>query len=391
MNINLIFCCRVTNKKEDISASPRSKENIFQLIELEQLKKTIISLNKIKFRLAFINIEFLDLNSDLINEIELLIHNNIKAKIIYFHKERPTDINQWLTYCENLKQKIFSEELILNLMNHDHEFKDYSDFFLIENCKKIFKNTKITNKVFYYSHLPEVISWSYNNKPGISFKKNFKEKIAIGSKINNWLDSFCIMEFSTFHRIFKQVKKSPTYYPRMDWPDVEFNNLDLTPFVAFREFFYHQDGYNHISNINIASKKNEEIIKLIKNDKINYEKITTYYYDYWLKMFYLCLRDALIFNHKFGLPTLKKMEKTISKTFNDFIIFFLKDDLDHLNINPNNHKLIFYDIKKLINKNKYDIHKMLIEDISSIKFSFYIFTLKLIPQIIWNFYRLFKF
>lgn len=310
---------------------------------IKLLERTILSFQKLNFSSAYLNIEIETKNDQ--KKIEILIKKHINTKSLFLTFNRPSSIVEWKDDVKRLNLK--NDDLILTYFNHDHPFVDYN-IELFDRIKKLLKEkiNSHANSIFYYSHTPEIISRAIKNKNKISADDLFEiEKLKFG------IESFAIMTYKTLNHIFNSVVKAPDYIGRTDWPGLYFKDLKIKAFSYPREFFGHLEGYHHVSGY--RKYKTYDTLSLpISEDKNDF---LTFYYNRWLNLFFLTIRD----NNKF--ISKKKFKQLIEYTIEIFCSTNIQKDFQYkyLNFDPKEMELnlrskIYYNLNSIFSDLKTD-------------------------------------
>jgi hypothetical protein len=323
--LNLYFNCKIT-KAPLFNKLGNSK--VYEIPKFEILKKTLESFRVLKFKISIFNIEIdAEDNSMQNKELKLIIEKNIKSKKIILNFTRPSTIQQWQKDVKIAQNLINKNEPVLVCMNHDHPYIDYSTKCFYNCVEKIFPEYENNfQKVFFYSHGPEVISSIHNNQ---EFQKNkfgiFKKR----KKLNKFIDSICVMSLETLFHIWKCKVFNGNYIGRFDWPETGFtSDLNLISFAYPREFFKHFDGYSHVTTLKNITKINFQSSLPIEYPKKKDNKaLVKFYYQRWENVFLLSIRDTVKKKFKNQLNNkeyfLKEVRKSIALMdqgyfFNDF-------------------------------------------------------------------------
>ncbi|MBT6170041.1 MAG: hypothetical protein HOH98_04750 [Flavobacteriaceae bacterium] len=305
-------------------------------LPFEILKSVLISYSKLQFKKCVFNIELI--NTDDNSEIKNLIEENFNNTQVFISFKRPYDKNTWMEditkhFGNNLDQPI------LLAMNHDHQFIDYQDNTFINILNKIFpSNENNFKKVFFYSHIPELIS-AAENRIFIQNKKYVEvEKSLYSIKgLNHQVDSVTIMTARTFHYIISQIIIDIEYFGRIDWKNLFFKKLNINGFFYAREFFRHFEGYHHVSGIRI----NKDLSLNSSSKKVNLE----FYYEKWLNLSIFLLRDGL---KNFSLNKKKHLIKLVEKSIQIFNDSYLTEDANYNIISKDECEELKYSLRSKI-------------------------------------------
>jgi hypothetical protein len=299
--LSLYFNCKITENKlipdkesfgyycPVIYPAPYTFKTISQY---EVLKKTLASYNVLKFKIAILNIEIENINNFIKDELTEIIKNNINTQKLVINFHRPSDVGAWKKDIKLAMKFIQKTDPVLVCMNHDHLYIDYSTKFFYYNLNLVFANHESNfKKIYYYSSIPETTSWIFNvrNSRDLKFKK-YNLGLYVSNKIENWVDSLCIMTLETLNHVWDKIEYKGDYIGRFDWMDVKYSNLNLTAYCSPREYFKHYDGYGHITGMRILSRTANSL----KFPEIKDEfKLTKFYYERWLDTHLIAIKDVL--------------------------------------------------------------------------------------------------
>lgn len=325
--LSLYFNTKITS-----ASSNRNNGNYFYPVTYPNLKKnsdsiyilleTIKSYQKLNFEYAFFNID-LDVPFQIYkSEIEDVIRKSINASHISINFSRPSNLVEWKSSVDELIGFVGEKDPLLVVMNHDHLFIDYTSSPFLDAIRLIYGNKRF-KKVFYYSHAPELLSWALNGKDRGRYK-SLGNSLYESSKIDNWLDSFCVMTPQTLAHILSCAHPTDCYMGRIDWPGIKYRNLDLTGYISSREFFRHYDGYGHVSGMRLFSHSNE--LANIDPTKLDLSKQCDFYYQKWIDVSLLSIKDFLSANR--SIPIKWIYIKSLDLLFNIFKITYLEKDRD---------------------------------------------------------------
>jgi hypothetical protein len=256
---------------------------------LDILLLTIKSYSPLDFEHAFFNIHLEGAYLEQENLIREVIKASLKAKNLHINFTRPSTLSDWKTSVEDLIKLIGGDDPLLVAMNHDHLFIDYTPLPFIEAVSTIFKKESF-KKVFYYSHAPELLSWTLNGKDRGVYT-NIGNYLYKSSEIDGWLDSFCVMTPKTLLHIFNCALSNSSYMGRIDWPGVRYRKLDLYAYIFPREFFKHYDGYGHITGIRLISGIHD--LQETRPGNLSQIEQRNFYYQKWLDVSLIALKDRL--------------------------------------------------------------------------------------------------
>jgi hypothetical protein len=296
--LSLYFNCKITEKqltsdKESLGyycpvIYPASYT--FKTIsQYEVLKKTLASYNLLKFKVAILNIEIENIKNFIKDELTEIIKNNINTQKLIINFHRSSDLGAWKKDTKLAMEFIQKTDPVLVCMNHDHPYIDYSTKFFYNNLNFIFpRHENNFKKIYYYSHIPEITSWIFNGRD-VKFKK-YNLGLYISNKIENWVDSICIMTLETLNHVWDKIEYKGDYIGRFDWMNAKYSNLNLTAFGSPREYFKHYDGYGHITGMRILSQSANPLKFPEIKDEL---RLTKFYYERWLDTHLIAIKDAL--------------------------------------------------------------------------------------------------
>lgn len=374
--LSLYFNCKITETMyvQDLNKSgyfypivnPKSFEN--ELIsQHEVLIKTLVSYRLFKFKTAILNIELENSNNlEKKKEIEEIVKKNITAQKLVLNFFRPSSVEDWKINVKSMMALIPDNSAVLVCMNHDHPYVDYDVKAFLKNVEIIFQENKNNfKKIFYYSMAAEVTSWIINKRDFIKFKKN-KQGLFESSKIQNSVDSFCVMTLETLYHIWENIMYKPDYIGRIDWLDVFYADLNLTAYAFPREYFKHYDGYVHTTGMRIISDiKSKDKLPLKFPENESDEMLVKFYYQKWIDTYIISIRDALsksIFKIGFKKNYFKEVEKSLELMNESYFLC----DLDNGLINE---KQYSYLKEKLRNYIYYMSNNLIIEIYTDITLS----------------------
>jgi len=292
------------------------------------------TLKKVHFKSICVAVDLTEFVMESKTTVQRLIVKRLKfylsADSIQINFQRPSTKEEWIVLIERLKG-ICNDSPWLLMMNHDHFLINSKECLLVETVNNVFFSEKykhINDKILFYSHTPELISWTFNFKPGIRFKE-VEESLYMSSKLDKWVDSFFVAKIETVHRIFLNLNTSrQAYVPRIDWTGLSYSNLRITSFIVSKSLFEHYDGYSHISSQEALSKrvKNFSNTKNFKDEKLEIIVKNLYYRwrmysDYTLELFI----KYKWFNLPFLLQDYDHMRNRIERMFYSYEVpVFLK-------------------------------------------------------------------
>lgn len=304
--------------------------------QYEVLKKTLASYNLLKFKVAILNIEIENIKDFKKIELTEIIKNNINAQKLVINFHRPFLVEDWKKDTKKAMELIPKNDPVLVCMNHDHPYIDYSVKFFSNNLDLVFPSSENNfKKVYYYSSIPEITSWIFNERT-IKFKK-YKLGLYVSNKIENWVDSLCVMTLETLHHIWEKIIYEEDYIGRFDWGNAKYSNLNLTAYGSPREFFKHYDGYGHITGIRILS----QTVAPLKFPEIKDElHLTKFYYERWLDTHLIAIRDTL-WDKSFTYYSKKKLFiKAVENSLESMNECYLISDLNEGLLNNEEYSIV---------------------------------------------------
>ena len=185
---------------------PKDDEFDLETLQFEILKSVLISYSKLNLKKCVFNIELN--NEDNNKEIKNLIEANFTDANFEIYFKRPYNKVTWLDDIQKHFGNMIDEPLLL-VMNHDHQFIDHQTKTFENVIGKIFpKDSDNFKKVFYYSHIPELISAAENKKyiQNNRFLKTGKSLYKIDF-LNYQVDSVAIMTTKTLVYIINNISK----------------------------------------------------------------------------------------------------------------------------------------------------------------------------------------
>lgn len=225
------------------------------------LKASIRSYSTIKFDVARFYIEL-----DVIDEIEKrqtsidlrnFIEENVNSLEIIIEFNRPSNLADWKKLIADIPHNEKVNPSIVN-MNHDHLHDPELTLMLETAVVEVFANDNNNRKILAYTHIPENINWLNIGNPK-KFKKIYNKKFFSEVHITKWVDCLYIMNLNCLSYVFESISYAPDYLPRFDWPGVKFKKMHFIKYVYPCEFFYHRDGYGHVTGIRNASWQNNRL------------------------------------------------------------------------------------------------------------------------------------
>lgn len=293
--LNLYFNTKITGKSPNRNAGeyfyPVTYPNADAAEDpIDVLIYTIKSYSAIEFDQVFFNLDLGDPNLGLQKGIEAVIRESISATKFHISFTRPSNLQNWNASVAKVGEMIGEDSLLLVAMNHDHPFVDYTAKPFLELISQVFGKDSY-KKVLYYSHTPELLSWALNGKDRGRYTDigNF---IYQSPKIDNWLDSFCVMTPRTLLHILGCAIPNVDYMGRIDWPGVKYRKLDLTALVSPREYFKHYDGYGHVTGLRLISSTKS--LKGINPAVMDLPKQCDFYFQKWIDVSILSIKDRLV-------------------------------------------------------------------------------------------------
>ncbi|MBT4958473.1 MAG: hypothetical protein HON33_00715 [Flavobacteriaceae bacterium] len=324
-----------------------------QVLPFKILKSVLISYSKLKFKKCVFNIE--TDNEEYNKEVKDLLINNFKNTELNINFIRPYDKNTWIDDIQNNFGSYLDEPILL-AMNHDHQYVDYQTETLENILNKIFsKDRDNFKKVFFYSHIPELISFAENRKYIQNRKyKNIEKSMYKINSLNYQVDSVSIMTARTLRYIISQISNDIEYFGRIDWKNLYFKKLNISGFFFAREFFRHFEGYHHISGIRIT--KELSLNTNSNNFNLNKEPLDFYYHK-WLSFSIFLIRDGLKSSSCFKK---KKLIKLAEKSITIFNESYIDEDFnsgliskeDSIKIKYNLRSKVFYNLNKIYSEIK---------------------------------------
>jgi hypothetical protein len=335
--ISLYFNCKLTHESVALGkittrynypvTYPKKIESS-EFSQYEVLIATIKSYSIFKFDIVIFNIDIDSRTDEVEEEIKNIILNTYTANKIILNFSRPSTVEGWLKNVTEASSLIKKNSPVLVVMNHDHPFIDYTQNLFIDLIKIIFpeKNNNF-GKAFYYSHAPEVISWAVNGRHSLRFKKQ-SDGLFKSDKMNNWIDSICIMTMDTLENIWMRAKFDGTYIGRFDWENVSYSNLGIEFYLFPREFFKHFDGYGHITGIRLISEFKSTLSPVLyfpSSASIN--ELANFYYQRWIDCFVITVREQLRESDSSGKSKKYIFVNSIEETLDLFKIGYLNADV----------------------------------------------------------------
>lgn len=230
MKINLVFTIRI-----EFPDNPDHKRQIKQLIS------SIDSIPEFGFENSIFCIER---NSFTKKELSV-VESKLKTKTIRYFKSniRPSNRNEWFNLYELIKLK-FQNSLstpILFMLNHDHAFVTKRFEKLRVSSNKFLK--RYPNSFYYYSLMPELVSYIYNPPSGFQYK--WDNDFFLDTVKLRWLDCHFITNLNGFQNLLNAIKEWPEYAPRLDWTGIVFKPFEAKVGFSLIEWCFHQDGFKH--------------------------------------------------------------------------------------------------------------------------------------------------
>jgi len=323
--LNLYFNTKITGKSPNRNAGeyfyPVTYPDADAAADpIDVLIYTIKSYSALEFDHVFFNLDLGGPNLELQKDIEAVIRESIIAKNFHISYTRPSTLQDWNASVAKVGEMIGGDSLLLVAMNHDHPFVDYTAKPLLDLIGQVFGKDSY-KKVLYYSHTPELLSWAMNGKDRGRYTDigNF---VYQSPKIDNWLDSFCVMTPRTLLHILGCAIPNVDYMGRIDWPGVKYSNLDLTALVSPREYFKHYDGYGHVTGLRLMSSTKS--LKDINPADMNLQKQCNFYFQKWIDVSILSIKDRLAKASKGQLK--ETYINHVDHLFNIFTTCYLQQD-----------------------------------------------------------------
>ena len=300
--LNLYFSAKLfsKSKKNKISRNhyPVSFSRLVTKNDLEDFTRTLKSYKRIPLDLAYLNIDVSTLTIEgegdaLTEHLKSLIHDNLDARTIKINWSRPSTLEEWLIDLESLRHCADVSRPILLQMNHDHVFAGLSSSKLMDVVEQIYKGGEDEHRVLFVSHSPEVISWAINGRAGIRYRE-VSPRLYRGTPIDSWIDSFVVLRFDTLEMIFRKIARSPSYFPRLDWDGVAFEDMNVIPYAYMCGFFEHLDGYGHVSTLP-ALREISDVRIPSQFETLDIEvsaEIIKFFRGRWRRLADIALRDA---------------------------------------------------------------------------------------------------
>lgn len=336
---SLYFNCKLT--KESVTPGKPTTGFFFPVmypkrIETNQasqykvLLATIKTYSKFKFDTVIFNISIESINLNFEDELRDLIQNNYIANNLIINFERPSTVQDWIFDVKKSSLLIKKNSPVLVVMNHDHPYIDYSQNLFNDLVTKIFPdNENNFGKALYYSHAPEVISLAINGSHNLQFNKQ-SDNLFISNKVDNWIDSICVMTMETLEHIWSMAKFDGDYIGRFDWGNVSYSRLGITFYVFPREFFKHFDGYGHVTGIRLISELNLELLPILKfPNQENINDLVYFYYQKWIDCFIITLREIIRLRDSMQEPTKSCFIQAIELSLDLFNQGYLKPDVTY--------------------------------------------------------------
>jgi hypothetical protein len=323
---------------------PKDYEFDAETLQFEILKSVLISYSKLNLKKCVFNIELQSEDNN--NEIKNLIKENFTDVNFEIYFKRPYNKTTWLNDIQKHFGNMINEPLLL-VMNHDHQFIDHQTKTFENVISKIFPDDNDNfKKVFYYSHIPELISVAENKKyiQNNRFTKINKSLYKIDF-LNYQVDSVAIMTTKTLVHIINNISKEVEYFGRIDWKNLFFNKLEITGYFYAREFFRHFEGYYHVTGIRLSKELR------LKSTPHNESKIDLYY-NRWLNFSILLIKDAMKLK-KFNIK--KNLIETVEKSIEIFSESYLDEDLNYGIITKDDYQKLKYSLR---NKVFYNLNKI---------------------------------
>jgi hypothetical protein len=343
--ISLYFNCKITENKlipDDEKSGyyypviyPKSYQSK-TISQYEVLKKTLASYNSLKFKVAILNIEIENIKNFIKDELTEIIKENINTQKLVVNFHRPSNIEAWKKDTKLAMELIPKNDPVLVCMNHDHPYIDYSIKFFSNNLDFVFPSHENNfKKIYYYSSIPEITSWVFNEKV-IKFKKS-KLGLYVSNEIKHWVDSLCVMTLETLHHIWEKIKYEGDYIGRFDWMNAKYSNLNLTAYATPREYFKHYDGYGHITGMRISSQDATPLKFPEIKDEV---KLTQFYYERWLDTHLIAIRDTLSKNYFTFYSKKKLFVQAAERSLDSMDECYLLSDLNEGLLNNEEYSIV---------------------------------------------------
>lgn len=330
MNLSLYFNCKLTGSQ--LVKVNRNSEYVTPVMypinalsesknQFEILLKSIKSYSKINFETVIFNIDLGEKYNSKKDQITKVIQNHINyRKKIQVNFERPSNSIEWINSYNEAEKFIGKQNPILVVMNHDHLFVDSDSKYLNLLVNKVFSNNN-SHSLLAYSHIPELISESVNNKE-YEYSKIFMKYNSLSKNVA----AVFIMKINTL-KLFLPLKNSKGYIGRLiDWNYKRNKAVNVNYYIPLKELFKHYDGYLHVTSNNMVSDLR------LKNNGFNVnnsENVILEQYQIWLDTYYLFLRDFYKKN-KFN-DNKTKLRKAIDISYD----LFVKNEIEYKGILSN--------------------------------------------------------
>lgn len=337
------------------------KENPFEI-----LLRTIGSYASLPFSRAIFNIE---VDLDIPNYkavLESFIQDNFGGSEVILRFERPSTVQSWIEDINRHTATADIDEPVLVVMNHDHPFVDYAVKPLYDAVEEVFSSKDNFQRVLYYSHAPEVISWATNGRGRVEFKV-LESGVYYSSLVNDTIDSIGIMTFRTLLDIWNKAIFSGTYVGRIDWKGLSYQNLNLTTYVYPREFFRHYDGYNHITGTRFEKEISRHTEIPLRYPSNELSDLLEFYYVAWRSNFTLMIRDKMADHLSWGAVPKSVFVDAITNSLDLFYKFYLQKDVEMGLLDAEKSVSIQYEIENKIYYNANELYRILIDDINLLK------------------------
>jgi hypothetical protein len=321
-NISLYFNARLIGKqlvkpnRNSFYVSPimyPTSINQKNLNQYEVLVNTIITYSKINFNVAIFNLDIGNYNDGDTKDIKKLLIKYIRAKKLIINFTRPSNSKEWYKSVTNAHLLIGYNQPTLIVMNHDHFFLDDDDLYLDKIVNDIFNTNNDFGKMLAYSHIPELISeiLLQNNK---TITKNYVYK---NEKANNKPPIYITTMETLIKYLPSNVSDESLYIGRlMDWVYPRNIIFNVRIFIPLRELFKHYDGYGHITPTKLIRDLRLEDIN--RNNQDNEKRILLDYYEKWLSLYFIYLRDSIKYYNIMQSPKYR-IRKAIDNTFDQFV------------------------------------------------------------------------
>lgn len=345
---------------------PRSEPSFQKENPFEILLKTLGSYADLDFSTAIFNIE-VDLDIlDYKDILRVFIKEHFSKSKVMLRFKRPSTVEAWIDDVQSHIATSGKSEPVLVVMNHDHPFVDYSVDPLYGAINEVFTTKNSFQKILYYSHAPEVISWAINGRGRVRFKQ-MPSGLYYSSYVDTSIDSIGIMTFETLLYIWSKAIFSGGYVGRIDWKGLSYKNLNLTTYVYPRELFRHYDGYNHITGLRLDNEVSRATIIPFRYPEHNLNHLLDFYYAKWLSILSLMIRDRMALQYKRGFISKQVFVDSITLSLELFDKFYLRKDVLINILDEEFLPILRHDIENKIYFNANDLYSKMLTEISLAK------------------------